>query len=107
MLDHLHTGEEIELSVELLHVPDAVVDLETLPPRVIARDPDHFRSSVEAGHFGAETGERLSQQPCAAAHIESRLPLQRPAAALVTLPMLVDHVADIFEPHGVEFVQHR
>ena len=83
-------GDEIELSLELVHVADAIVDLETLPPRVIARNRDHFGRSVDAGDFGAETRQRLGQQACPAADVERRLALQRRAAALVALPMLVD-----------------
>ena len=74
---------------------------------MLAGDGDHFRRSVDAGDLGAEPGQRLGEQPGAAADIERRLAVERRPAAFVALPMLVDLVAKIFEPHRIEPVQHR
>ena len=74
---------------------------------MVARDRDQLGRGIDPGDRGAQAGERLGQQARAAADVERGLALQRRAAALVALPMLVDHVAQIFEPHRVELVQHR
>src|SRR5205823_11530160 len=46
-------------------------------------------------------------QPRAAPDVERGPAVERPADMLIALPMLVDHVADVFEPYGIELVQHR
>ena len=78
---------------------DAIVDLEPLGDRMLARDRDHFGRRVDARNLRAQPRQRLRQQPRAATDVERGLALERPPAALVDLPMLVDPVADIFEAH--------
>ncbi len=74
---------------------------------MVARHGDQLGRGVDAGDLGAEPGERLGQQAGPAADVERALSVERPAAAFVALPMLVDHVAQIFQAHRIELVQHR
>src|SRR5689334_4682197 len=70
------------------------------------RNCDHFRGGIDAGDLGPQPRQRLAQQSRAAADIEHRLADERRAAALVALPMLVDLIADIFQTHWIELVEH-
>ena len=107
MLDHFHAGDEVELPFELLHVANTIVDCEPQRARMPAGNVNHLGRCVDARHLGAHPSERLGQKPGSAADIDRRLPLERGTAALVALPVLVDLVADIFQPDRVQFVEHR
>ena len=65
---------EVELPVELVDVTRAIIDREAHPGRMIACHRDDFRGRVDPGHCRAKPGQRLGQQPGAAADIERILP---------------------------------
>jgi hypothetical protein len=74
---------------------------------MIPRNGDQLAGGVDPCDTRAQPRQRLGEQPGAAADIERSFPFQRPAAALVDLPMLIDPVADLFEPHRIQLVEHR
>jgi hypothetical protein len=54
----------------------------------------------------SQPGQGFGQQTRTATDVQRGLAIQRAEALLVNLPMLVDFVADIGEPHRVQLVQH-
>ena len=90
-------------------VAGAIVDLEPLPPRHARARPRSASGAASiAGDLRAQPRQRLGQQPGAAADVErASCPSSGRRLHSSHLPMLVDLVADIFEPHRVELVQHR
>src|SRR5680860_1712855 len=60
---------------------------------------------VDAGDFGAESGQRLGDQPPAAADIEHRHPGQARSRRLVPPEFPAELVADISEPDGIDAME--
>ena len=106
MLDHLHRGDEVELAVQMLDRDAAIIDREPGPRGVRFGRLDQFGRGVDRGHRGAQSRERLRQQPRAAPDVERSLSFERPQRAFVECPMLVDLVAKVAQPHRVEPVKH-
>src|SRR5256885_1601881 len=98
MLDNLHASDQIVLASELRELTGAIIDLQPLRSGVLARDRNQVGGGVQPGDLRPQSRQRLSQQTRAAADIERGLSVERRSAALVALPMLVDLVADVFEP---------
>ena len=85
----------------------AIVDRQPLPRSAWPRAAAIFSGAASiAVTVGAQPRQRLGQQSRAAADVERALARQRPPAVLV-LPMRVDPLAQIAEPHRVQLVEHR
>jgi hypothetical protein len=62
---------------------------------------------VDRRHLRTQARQRLGQQPGPAADIRRALPASGPPVMLVRAEMQVDPLAQIFEPHRVQPVEHR
>ena len=107
MLDDFHAGDEVELSLQPLDIRRR--DNRSSGPAASAWSRAAAISFARhpTRYLRAEPRQRLRQQPRPAADVERRPSRQRRPRAFVALPMLVDLVADIFQPHRVQLVQHR
>ena len=85
VLDDLEADDGIEGLAGRMQLLDArrpIVDGETLGLGVPACDRDRLRRRIDAGHAGAEPGERLRDEAAAAADVEDRQALRAASASL-------------------------
>src|SRR4029453_16155576 len=95
------------LAVGLFYRGRTIGDLQVHRRRVPASDLDQLGRRVDCSDFGPQPREWFGEKARTAADVERTPPLQRRSAVLVERPMLVDHVADIFEPYRIQLVKHR
>ncbi len=108
MLDDLHRDDEVEArQVERGQIAAAIIDGQPLPCRMVARYGDILWRGIDAGDAAAQPRQRLGEQSRAAADIDHRPTVERAAFGIVDPPMMVDRLADITQPYGVEPVEHR
>src|SRR3546814_11893853 len=74
---------------------------------MIARGSDILGRRIDAGHLRTHPREQFGEQSRPATDIERAPSGQCVTFARIDLPMRVDLVADVREPHGVQLVQHR
>ena len=99
--------DQVERALEVLDRRHSIVDVEPLPRRMLAGGLNKLGCGIDRRDLGAQSRQRLGQQPCPASDIQRSLSSERTAAVLVERPMLVDPVTDIAQPHRIELMQHR
>ena len=109
MLDHLHRQHDVEAlaHVHLFHRGAAIVDRQMSLVGMQLGGRDVAGGGIDADHLGAEPGERLAQQPGAAADVEDAQARQAVQALDVALELAAGGVADIGEPQRIDLVQRR
>ena len=108
MLDHLQASDQIEaLAGYRLNPARAIVDREATGSGVVARHRNVFGRGIDRGDGGAETLQRLRQQPGAATNIERGLAGERGEALGIKIEMPVGLFANVAQAHRIEAVKHR
>ncbi len=75
MLDHLQCQHDIEplaLARQVLGCGAAISQVEILAARMKLGDAHQFLRSIDAGHCGAKTRQRLRRETAAAADVDQR-----------------------------------
>ena len=96
-----------ELAKHLLDGGAAIVDRQMSLVGMQFRRRDIAFGRIDPDHLGAEPGERLAQQPGAAADIEDAQAGKAIQAFDVALELAAGGVADIAQPQRIDLVQRR